>query len=183
MKSKTIAVDLDDTLSHMVEYLLECYNNDYDDNLLIESITDWNLTSFVKKGCGREVEEYFKVPGFFLNPKPREDAQEVLEQLSYDNEIHVVTSYYPAACLDKVSWVKKHFPFIPEKNIIFCNNKHLISTDVLVDDARHNLVHFKGTPVMWARPWNEKYGNEFHRLYSWYDFSKLPLSWVDLHVL
>jgi 5'(3')-deoxyribonucleotidase len=157
----------------MVEYLLTQYNSEYQDDLKIESITDWDLSKFVKLECGEKINNYFKRPYFFSNPKPRKDAQEVLFELHKSgHEIHVVTSYYPGACVDKYKYIEDHFPFINNRNIIFCNNKHLITTDVLVDDAYHNLLNFKGTPIMFDRPWNKKYGETFHRIHNWYEFKE-----------
>lgn len=47
-----IGIDLDNVLNNLNQEWIKLYNNDYDDNLAIEDIKDWNLHKYVKCGKG-----------------------------------------------------------------------------------------------------------------------------------
>lgn len=154
-----IVVDLDDTLTYMVEYLLEVYNSEYQDNLKIEQITEWDLSKVVKPECGEAVVNYFKRPGWFLNPAPRKDAQKYLKKLVGKGHDIVIASAYansPESCPDKYAYVRKHFPFIEKNSIFFLNKKDKLVGDVIIDDGWHNVRNFYGRKIIFDKPWNKK---------------------------
>lgn len=174
-----IAIDLDDTMTHMVEKLVRVYNEEvkaagFNDVLKLEDIKSWNIGDYVIPEFADKVNDYFKRDGWFADVMPRQDAIEVLQQLRQDNEVFVVTAYHPNACKDKYNMVTKHFPFIDGRNIIFCNHKYLIDADYIVDDGMHNLVNFKGQPIVFDKPWNRgcdktNDGRQIPRVFNWYE--------------
>ena len=179
-----ILIDLDDVLSHMVEHLLSQYNSEYKDTLDIKDINGWDLSKFVKKECGERINMYFKRQKFFSNPKPREDAQEVIEKLiKLGHEVHIVTSYCAEACFDKHRWIEDNFPFINNRNIIFCNNKNMIEGDVLIDDGLHNLKNFKGDKIVFDKPWNQNADFKAIRVKDWHEieilFTEKDILWGE----
>ena len=78
---KPLVVDLDDTLSHHVEHLLEVYNAESGDDLKYDDITSWNISDFAIPEFKGKVNSYFSRPGWFRGLKPRLDAQEALKNL------------------------------------------------------------------------------------------------------
>jgi 5'(3')-deoxyribonucleotidase len=70
-------------------------------------------------------------------------------------DLYAVTATQNTAMIpDKAQWLAKYFPHIPEKNYIFCFAKHLIGTDILIDDGAHNAKGFKGKFLLFDQPWN-----------------------------
>lgn len=151
----TIAFDLDDVFSWNMHDLLKLYNTVSGDTLQPENITCWNAERFVKPGYEDFFEKTFKSPGWFRNVRPRQDMQSLIAALTTRARIIVVTAFYPSACLDKAAWLAEHYPTIDTRNLIFCNVKDCIHADLLFDDGTHNLVDFKGTPIVVDRPWNQ----------------------------
>ena len=153
-----IGVDMDDTINSLVERWIEKYNEDYDDNVKIEDIKSWDIGDYTK--AGKDFYKYLGDGETFKNLSIKEGAAEVIEKLCENNEVYIVTantSYNTGVCDDKVNFIKKFMPFFPIKNIIFINNKSLLDLDVLIDDGLHNFEEFKGTRVVFDRPWNQDY--------------------------
>lgn len=181
MKLGSIAIDLDDTLNILLNPWLEVYNAKYNDNLKPDDIKEWNVANFVK--CSeKEMFDIIRSKGFFRTLKVKAFAKEVVEFLSKYFDLYVVTAYLSEAVIDKTEFIKEHFPQIPEKNIIFCNAKHLILTDFMIDDGVHNLVDFKGTPLLMDSPQNRKC-DKYKRFYNWIEiyhyFLNIVLTNVD----
>lgn len=155
-----LLIDMDGVLNDAITMLLARYNADYNDNLRIEDITAWELDKFVKPECGKMIYSYFREKGFFSKLPVQEHAQEVLARLlRAGHEIYVVTSSPPEAYEDKYYWFRRHFPFIPEQNIIFCTPKQITTGDVLFDDGPHNIKEWlKHNPgkiaIVMDAPWN-----------------------------
>jgi len=172
MKKPTIGVDLDCTLSQMMKVWLEKYNEEYEDDIKESDITDWDITKFIKpeaKDSGA-MWRYLRESDVFKVAKKEEYAKEGLKFLTSFAEVYIVTAYVPESCLDKANWVKKEFPFFDTKNIVFCNNKGLMNLDFLIDDGLHNFENFKGTPIIFDKPWNKK--SKYIRFRNWKEIKK-----------
>lgn len=156
MKPK-IGVDLDCTLSKMMIEWLSRYNRDFGDNLSEEEILDWNITKFIKPEAKKSaIWEYLSSPEFFLNIEPEKGIKEGMKFLCSFADVYIVTAYVPESCLDKTKWVKNNLPDFNQKNIVFCNNKSLMDLDFLIDDGNHNSEGFKGTFIIFDKPWNRR---------------------------
>lgn len=169
---KKIGIDLDSTLNNLDKVWLDRYNNDYNDN--IKEWSQWDMEKIVKPECGKKIYNYLHEKNFFLNLDIQPNAKEVVEQLSEDYELYVVTAYVPDTCIDKVNWIKKQKLNIDEKNIIFINNKGLLQLDYLIDDGPHNFENFKGTGLVYDMPYNKNIKNSSNRfrVKSWEDVDK-----------
>ena len=166
-----IGIDCDDVCNNLVERWLEKYNIDYDDNLKIEDIKSWDIGDYTK--AGKDFYKYLGDGETFKNLSIKDGAAEIIEKLCENNEVYIVTanaSYNTGVCDDKVEFIKKFMPFFPIKNIIFINNKSLLDLDVLIDDGLHNFEGFKGKKVVFDRPWNQDYTNQYDwRMTEWND--------------
>jgi 5'-nucleotidase len=171
MNKIRIGIDLDSTMSDLLPYWLNKYNQDYNDNLQQSDITDWDTSKFVKPECGKKIFDYIEQPNFFSNVPVIPNSQNVIQWLStFDNvELYVVTAFNFVACEDKGKWIIKHFPFINPKNIIFCNPKFIIDVDYLIDDSPFNHIGFKGQYILFDMdyPYNQCLGDMFPRMKSW----------------
>lgn len=168
MARKSISIDLDDTLNCLDKAWIAEYNKRYNDNLDLNDIKSWDISSYVKPECGKNIYKILATPGFFRNLDVKDHAQEVVEWLNNHYEVYILSAAHFAVCGDKGAWLQKYFPFIPYQNIIFCNNKKLVHTDYLIDDGAHNLEGFTGTKLLFDAHHN-KYENRFIRLNDWLD--------------
>lgn len=178
INKKSIAIDLDDTLNTLVDNWIRLYNKDYDDNLKKENITNWDIASFTKPECGKKLFDYTLQPNFFKSLGIKPHAKEVTKWLSEYLNLYIVTAYHPKTCLDKAEWLEEHFPHIPQKNIVFCNNKGLIKADFMIDDGGHNITDFyntnkSSTPIVFDAPWNRYLGNQFVRAMDWLEIKEI----------
>lgn len=177
---KTIGIDLDSTLNNLEEvWILNTYNQEYSDTLKIEDMVCWDVEEYIKPECGKKIYEILLRPNFFLNLKPKENSQSVINDLSKFYDLYVVTAYHPKTVVDKVEWIQTYFPHIDSKKIIFCNNKGLIQTDYLIDDGAHNILDYHNNggknPIVFDRPWNRDLLPNFQRVYDWLQIDSILL--------
>jgi 5'(3')-deoxyribonucleotidase len=88
---KSIAIDLDDTLSLLGIDWIKAYNDMYGDTLQHEDITDWAIDTFVKPECGKAIYDLL-TPHLFRTAEVRPFAQEVTKWLSEFYDIKIVTA-------------------------------------------------------------------------------------------
>jgi len=155
MIKKKIGIDLDTTLNNLMEHWLDCYNEDYNDNLT--QWNTWHVDENVKPECGIKILDYLLKPNFFYDLEIKENAVEVIDFLMGYFDIYIVTAYLPENCLEKVNWVKKFIPNIKPENIIFINDKSMVDIDFLIDDGPHNIQAFSPikTAIIYDMPYNQ----------------------------
>jgi len=169
-----IAIDLDNTINDLMTPWLAWYDEKYDDGLSIDDITDWDITRFVN--CGDEIYDFLSIPGSFLNTLIQPGAASVMEWLNDRFDTYIVT-----ACTfngkngrvfeEKSTWIQNHLPFINLRQVIFAHDKSVIDADYMIDDGLHNLRNFRGTGIVFDRPWNRKtlIYRIYRRVYNWLD--------------
>ena len=168
-KLKKIGIDLDSTLNNLEVVWAKKYNQDYNDNIV--EWPKWEFHEFVKPECGEKIYEYLHEPKFFYNLDIKKDAKKVVEFLSKHYELYIVTAYTPDTCQDKADWVKMQGLNIPQKNIIFINNKGILDLDYLIDDGPHNFDNFKGIGLVFDMLYNRHIedSNYRTRVKTWED--------------
>ena len=176
--NKTILIDLDGTVCKFVDAVLEMYNNDYNNNLTAEDITDYGMETCVKKECGRLIFKYFHTRGLFSNLALEAGAKEaitILHEQGHDLIFVTKPVGHSLSCVaEKQSWVDKHFPFIGHDNMVFTSQKHRVRGDILIDDVPENLVKFPGTRILVNQPWNKYTPKVFdHRAENWDHIMKI----------
>ncbi len=159
---KVILCDMDGIVVDLTKKWLATYNRDHDDNLTIADLTEWELSKHTKKGA--KINDYLYSPNFFLDVDPIYGAIEGLKELQ-DAGHHVVILSAPSwpgnSATDKISWIKKHAPFLNKRDIILGHNKFLVKGDVLIDDSPTNIqsyrAHWPTSKIMTiAYPFNQK---------------------------
>ena len=150
-----IAIDLDDTLSEFCDSWIGLYNEIYDDNVKPSEVMGWDIENYCKKCTKQELYDLLGIKNFFYEVKPIPYAKTVIDKLKkYGHEVFIVTAYYPSSVIDKVRWLSEYVG-ISHEDIIFCNKKHLIYADYLIDDGAHNHANFCGKSVVYDRPHNQ----------------------------
>ncbi|KAI7899624.1 uncharacterized protein BX663DRAFT_520763 [Cokeromyces recurvatus] len=121
---KVIAVDLDQTLAHTLESLVEWHNDTYSTQL---SVTDFNTYDYWKIWGGTREESYVKIREFYESEyfdqiKPiRDFALESLKMLKKRHfSLVIITSRQQFIAERTKRFVDRHYPGIFE-SIYFCN--------------------------------------------------------------
>lgn len=166
---KKLGLDLDSCLNNLEEKWLSDYNKDYNDNLTPEDLLTWDTYKYVKPECGIKIYDYLVQPGYFRNLEPKFYTEEVVQWLSEYFELYIVTAYKAHTCMDKVGFIKEYYPCIKEENIIFLNDKGLITLDYLVDDGPHNIEAFQGQGIVMDMAYNRYLGEKYPRMNDYLD--------------
>lgn len=170
-----IGIDFDGTINDMLITWTEWLNRKHGTSVQLSDIVEWELEKVFPTLSKRELFEPLNTPEYWDEVPIKPGAVEVIEKLiSEGDEIYIITSSHYRTLpykLDKCLFA--HFPFLKKENIIITYNKSLINCDLLLDDAEHNLVKFKGIKVVFDAPYNKNTSVADFRVASWEDFYEL----------
>lgn len=160
---KVILVDQDEVLAEFLGGLCKELNRVFKSNLKKEDFSQWDLEDVLEP---KMLEYVYNNPDIFERLDVIKDAQKYLKLLSNDYDIYIVTAAYWNTVTFKVNWIKKHFPFIPEENIIISRSKFMVRGDIIIDDntktmedcLRYNQLI---QPILMSAPHNLEYRNDF----------------------
>jgi len=159
---KSIAIDMDGVLADVEAHFLSWYERDYGQKLSkkdLQGKTEEN--AFPKRGM---VKKFASTENFFKTVPVMDGAVEAVKKLQKNYEIYIVSAAmeFPQSLVEKRTWLSEHFPFIHWKNIVFCGNKSIINTDIMIDDHLKNLDYFKGRTIMFSASHNVNFNNHQH---------------------
>ena len=119
-------------------------------------LTGASLRALAADEHNRAWEEMLHGGAFFDTLEVMPGSQEALAMLAERFEIFIASAAmeFPASCGPKYAWLRRHFPFIPPLNIVFCGDKSVIAADFLVDDSVRHFARFRGQGVLFSAPHN-----------------------------
>lgn len=148
-----IGLDVDDVLYDCNAYALSIINANHPDEepISINEIKGWGE-------YGRRPKEriaLYSDPEFVRTQPVFPGAQKFVHELTKIADVFFVTAV-PVACMSaRGERLMNDFPDIPPENIIIGTRKDVISLDILLDDAAHNISNSKAAyPVLLRKPWN-----------------------------
>ncbi|HET7579993.1 MAG TPA: 5'-3'-deoxyribonucleotidase [Bacillales bacterium] len=152
---KRIAIDMDEVIADAVSKHLALFNRDYKENLTSDDLHGKKLRD-LRPHLKNEIREYFDDPSFFRDLEVMKDSQEVIRELSEQYEIFITTAAMevPTSFDAKYAWLKEHFPFLSDLNIVFCGDKSIILADYLIDDNSRHFKNFRGQGILFTAPHN-----------------------------
>ncbi|MBV8226638.1 MAG: 5'-3'-deoxyribonucleotidase [Verrucomicrobia bacterium] len=168
--SKRIAIDMDDVMADTLTVWLERYNQDFGTSITKADLHGKRIYDLVGPGRAATARAYLDHPEFFLDLPLMEGSQPVIKRLSEMYEVFVTSAAmdHPNSFPSKYVWLKKNFPFIPDKNIVFCGDKSIIRADFMIDDSVPNLTAFTGQGILFTAPHNVL-DTTFPRVNGWLD--------------
>jgi 5'(3')-deoxyribonucleotidase len=168
--SKRIALDMDDVMADTLTAWLERYNQDFGTQITKADLHGKRIYDFVGPSQAVAARAYLDHPDFFLELPLMEGSQMVIKRLTEKYEVFVTSAAmdHPNSFPAKYVWLKKHFPFIPDKNIVFCGDKSIIRADFMIDDSVPNLKAFTGQGIVFTAPHNAL-DTDFPRVNRWFD--------------
>ncbi len=149
------ALDVDDLLMECTSYAIKLANEKYkfDPPISIYEKDRWGK-------IGTRVDSiypYFQDPEFYRTQPVYEGAKEFVRKLSRMTEVFICTAVPPQFMGIRAQRIMEEFPEIPEDHIYMGARKDNIHTDILFDDAMHNILNSAAKyPVLMRRPWNQE---------------------------
>ena len=149
------ALDIDDLLMECTSYAIRLANEKHK--------FDPPMTLYEKDRWGKigtridSIYPYFNDPEFYRTQPVYEGAKEFVHKLSQMTEVFVCTAVPPQFMGIRAQRIMEEFPEIPVDHIYMGARKDNIHTDILFDDAMHNILNSSAKyPVLMRRPWNQE---------------------------
>ncbi len=149
------ALDIDDLLMECTSYAIRLANEKYK--------FDPPISIYEKDRWGRigtrvdSIYPYFNDPEFYRTQPVYEGAKEFVRKLSEMTEVFICTAVPPQFMGIRAQRIMEEFPEIPADHIYMGARKENIHTDILFDDALHNILTSNAKfPVLMRRPWNQE---------------------------
>lgn len=159
-----IICDVDDVLADLLVVWLEKYNRDYDDNLILDNITAWDITQFVKPECGKKIFSYLSHPDLYDTVEPVPGAVEGVQALlDAGHEVIFVSAEYTDS---KAAWMVRNGFIDKPGKLIGCRDKSLVMADLIIDDNFDTISSFHGYGILFDRVHNREYETDV-RVAGW----------------
>ena len=170
-----IGLDFDGTINNMLDTWVEWLNKKHGTDVKVSDITDWELAKAFPDLSKRELFEPLNTSEFWYYVTIKPGAVEIIEKLIQDgHKIYIVTSSHYRTLPAKLdNCLFAQLPFLKKEDIIITYDKSLIKCDILLDDAEHNLINFRGIKVLFNALYNKNSTVQDFRVTSWEDFYEL----------
>lgn len=182
---KKIMVDMDDVICD--GGFLSLVNQFLGSNYQKDDVKSYYIQDLIPKEKYLEWTNFFNSKNVYQYCEMLPNTYEVLEKLSKQYEVYVVTSYifrdneeYSANNLkNKFEYLYKHLPFISPNNYIFTTNKEIINCDIKIDDKLSNLDGIAETKMLFTAYHNKTITKEelnkkgVIRVNSWKEIEKI----------
>lgn len=174
---KRIAIDMDEVMADTMGRCISLYNAEFERDLTATHFHGRRLWDVIEEAHWPRIREYFGSAEFFGSIELMEDAQAVVQELTEQYEVFVVSAAMdvPVSFAAKFSWLQKHFPFIPTDNIVFCGSKRIVLADYLIDDNLRQLRSFTGEGILFTAPHNV-HETAFRRVNDWKEVRRMFLT-------
>ncbi len=151
----SVALDVDDLLMECTAYAIQLANEKYH---YAPPISIYEASGWGKLGTRVDViHEFFSTAEFYETMPVIEGAKEFVSKLSEMAEVFISTAIPPEFMGIRARRIKEEFPQIPADHIYMGARKDKISTDILFDDAMHNVLNSTAQyPILMRRPWNQE---------------------------
>ena len=151
----SVALDVDDLLIECTSYAIRLANEKHG--------FDPPISIYEKNGWGKlgtradSIYPFFQDPEFYRIQPVYEGAKEFVCRLSQMTEVFICTAVPPQFMGIRAQRIMEEFPEIPADHIYMGARKENIHTDILFDDAMHNILTSNAKyPILMRRPWNQE---------------------------
>lgn len=176
---KKLYIDFDGTIVNTMKAIIDLYNEDFQYYKNFKKINwiDINTYYFDECNCATSsyISTYFNQQRFFDRLEYLDNAKEVLDRLSHQYEIIIVSSGFSPNLRAKEIWIKDNIPyakFIGVNLKMYSDKSHIDMSDgIFIDDSSHNITSS-----------NAKHKICFGEVYDWnkYNDEKRCLNWYEL---
>jgi 5'(3')-deoxyribonucleotidase/uncharacterized protein with PQ loop repeat len=172
-KRLRIAIDMDETIADSLKEHIRRYNSEFAEKIAADDLRGGHLEEFAPADRFDAVRRMIRDESFFECLDVIEEAQQVIRELAREHEVFIVSAAMeiPESFAAKHRWLRKHFPFIPTRKIVFCGDKGIIDADYLIDDEARHFRGFRGTGILFSAPHN-LLETTYERVSSWQDIRR-----------
>ena len=173
---KKIYIDFDGVIVNTIKKIVDLYNEDFKYYKKFTPINwiDVESWDFVECECATSeyINTYFNQQRFFDSLEYMDNAKEILQELSNDYEIIIVSLGYSPNLRAKELWIKNNLPFCKFIGVNmkeYSNKSHIDMSDgIFIDDSIGNLLTSNAKEKICFGDeyiWNKDC--KFIRLYNW----------------
>jgi len=162
-----IAIDMDEVMADALGEHLRRYNAAFGTSVTTADLAGRHLEQWAP-AIQREAIDGMLDASFFAELALLPDCHDVIRELSMHHDVYIVTAAMevPVSFDAKFQWLRRHFPFIPTSQIVFCGDKGIIDADYLIDDRARHFAHFRGRGLLFSAPHNAA-ETRHQRVNSW----------------
>lgn len=163
-----IAVDMDEVLADTLGEQLRRYNLRYNESVSAEDLTGLELADIVPAERRGWVLDMLHEPGFFADLDLIPGSVAGMRQLCLQHEVFVASAAmeFPGSFQDKFLWLRRRFPEVPPRRIVFCGDKGVLDVDYLIDDTPEHFRRLKGVGLLFDAPHNRGHRG-YRRVLGW----------------
>lgn len=149
LKKLVCLFDMDAILVNLSSKWVAAFNKEHGKNLTKGDVVKyWHMAKHdgLKEIGEVALNRYLYEDGFFLDLEPLPGALEAVEAIhNLGHKVYIVSSpsWPGTSAQDKISWVRRHLPFINKRKIFLCHEKSMVKGDVFVDDSPDNLKLYR----------------------------------------
>lgn len=179
--SPKIGIDVDDVVNNFFPHWVQMYNEKYNTSLNYLQVDDYDLRKIFKEDSDWETFcSILDDPKFYDTLEVDKLSQVVIEELQEAGaEIFFISGTYPKQVPLKYNWIKKYFPNVPDKNILFvpAESKINVLVNIYIEDNPQNLDKYWLPVFLLNKNYNIKYefytNTNIHRVNSWSDIRQI----------
>jgi 5'-nucleotidase len=176
-KNLRIAIDMDETIANSLKEHLRRFHATFGVNLSEEELRGKNIEDLVAENRRPAVRRLVQDGTFFENLELIDGAREVVRDLAKEHDVFIVSAAMEVheSFAAKYLWLRRHFPFIPGSNLVFCGDKRIIDADYMIDDQARHFQGFRGTGILFSAPHNAKVSG-CRRAENWQEIRQMFLN-------
>lgn len=152
-----IAVDVDDTICNLQEVVVDLFNKRFNSHYTLNDFTEYDIMNVLPTQDAIVMKDIYGESGLYNKVKPMPGAQDTLEKLiNLGHQVYLVTAAIPKTYGEKVSFIKRFFPYIDDNHIVAMKHKHMFRADIMIEDNLQALLagqHYHR--ILVNRPWNQ----------------------------
>ena len=145
---KKLYIDFDGTIVNTIKAIVDLYNEDFQYYKKFKPINWWEINTwdFTECNCATPeyINTYFNQQRFFNRIEYMDWAKKILDELSDDYDITIVSSGYSPNLVAKALWINNNLPyckFIGVNLKEYKDKSHIDMSDgIFIDDSSHNLI-------------------------------------------
>jgi 5'(3')-deoxyribonucleotidase len=181
-----VLIDVDGPLGDFVKPYLdtvyECTGRRYQPG----DLKLWDLASTLELTSDevRRVHTAITRRGFCASIRPLPGAFEAVEALQELADVRIVTTPLQGSVFwvsERTEWLARYFGIKPDQ-IHFCERKHEVRGDLLIDDNPDHVRRFPGRALLWSLPHNAS-ETALERVSSWSDVLQVVAGITQLPTL
>jgi 5'-nucleotidase len=165
---------MDEVIADTLEKFLNVCNIQLGLPFTKSDLTGRNLWEVIGKEHFPALRTAVNEQDFFADLDVMPDSQQVIRDLMNRHEVFISSAAMevPTSFAAKFDWLKRHFPFIPASNIVFCGDKSILNADFLIDDNSRHFERFRGEGILYTAPHNTRIEG-YRRVHNWKDVEAL----------